>query len=246
MAERACYIHQKNSSASLSLCHHCLTFGSLSHSGSWRAATFLPPHCGRWRVSGILLHIKSANKLSPLLRSMHSQERKPPLQKNNNKSIWNRKCQKRLFHRVLLCRISKTLSKAQKKKAPSWLHRLWCRNSAPASHRTSHWADGGRRMLKAVKKTWSGRLQVGISRCRGCTPICTCNLHQSAGQPNKSLKGVRGVAAFGLMSCRAAWQGSVAGAAVVYQDVSCELLVVSEGRLASGWGGGQLTQGLFV
>lgn len=43
------------------------------------------------------------------------------------------------------------------------------------------------------------------------------------------------------------WQGSVAGAAVVvYQDVSCELLVVSEGRLASGWGGGQLTQGLFV
>lgn len=88
---------------------------------------------------------------------------------------------------------------------------------------------------------------MGISRCRGCTPICTCNLHQSAGQPNKSLKGVRGVAAFGLLSCRAAWQGSVDGAAVVvYQDVSCELLVVSEGRLASGWGGGQLTQGLFV
>lgn len=87
-----------------------------------------------------------------------------------------------------------------------------------------------------------------INRCRGCTPICTRNLHHSEVRPDKPLKGVWEVGASGLLSCRAARRGSLAGAAAVYQDVFfCELLGgVPEGRLASVWGGGRLTQGLYV
>lgn len=45
--------------------------------------------------------------------------------------------------------------------------------------------------LENVKKNMiRGSLRLGTSSCRGCSPICSCNLRQSDSQPNKPLRGV--------------------------------------------------------
>lgn len=100
---------------------------------------------------------------------------------------------------------------------------------------------------KNVKKTWSGLLQVGRSRCRRCAPICTYNRHLSEMQQMKPLKVVRDVCAIGLLPCRAAWQGGGGRVAVLTVMLFCELLGgVPEGRLVGVQRRGQLTWALCV
>lgn len=111
-----------------------------------------------------------------------------------------------MFHGVLLCSMSKTLHRRQK--TPLLSAQSVCDAGIVHLHHTEPLTEQmGEEDVESsenVKKTWSRLLQLGISCCRGCTPICTCNLHQSELQPNKHLKVVGEVGATGLVSCRAA------------------------------------------
>lgn len=90
---------------------------------------------------------------------------------------------------------------------------------------------------------------MGIRSCRGCTPICTCNLNRSDAQPDKPLRG----GCYEHSVSPACWhvgqerRGGVAGAALLTRMLFCQLLgAVPEGWRASGWGVGQLIQGLCI
>lgn len=118
-----------------------------------------------------------------------------------------------MFHGVLLCSMSKTLHRRQKN--PLLSAQSVCDAGIVHLHHTEllteQMGEEDVESSENVKKTWSRLLQLGISRCRGCTAICTRNLHQSElqQQPNRHLKVVGEVGATGLVLCRAA--GCISG-----------------------------------
>lgn len=118
-----------------------------------------------------------------------------------------------MFHGVLLCSMSKTLHRRQKN--PLLSAQSVCDAGIVHLHHTEllteQMGEEDVESSENVKKTWSRLLQLGISRCRGCTAICTRNLHQSElqQQPNRHLKVVGEFGATGLVSCRAA--GCISG-----------------------------------
>lgn len=95
-----------------------------------------------------------------------------------------------MFHWVLLCSMSKTLCWRQKKK-----HLPVCRACIEGIvhlHHTDPLAEQmGEEDVESsenVKNTWSRPVHGGISRSRGCTPICTRNLHQSEGAAKQTFQ----------------------------------------------------------
>lgn len=139
--------------------------------------------------------------------------------------IWKHGCKewtgnvKVTFHGALLSSMSRTLMSKAKKPSPVC---TVCDAGTVHLHYTEPLAvqrEGGR-----CWKRWKcqdNMIQAasgGNKPCRGCALICTCNLHQNEVQPNKPLCGVRKVGATCLLSCRGAWQESVAGGCGVDQD----------------------------